>query len=83
MAMEKVDLGGERKRFAAVEFPRYGTVVREPLAEKAEKELERFEELSATGVMKRVDITHAEKDGRRRPKYWSGSGVRALAWPSR
>lgn len=61
MAMQKVDLGGERKRFKAVEFPRYGTVVREPLAEKAEKELERFEELTATGVMKRMDITHGKR----------------------
>jgi len=61
MALQKVDLGGERKRFKAVELPRFNMVVREPLAEKAEKEIGRCEDFIATGVTKRIDITREER----------------------
>ena len=55
--MEKVDLGGKRKRFEMVPLPRYGIMVRKGLVEKAEKEFDTFEKWSATGIVKRIDKT--------------------------
>lgn len=57
MAMKQVDLGGERKRFKAVELPRFQTVVPEPLAEKAKEQFAKFEDRAALGVQKRIDVT--------------------------
>lgn len=57
MAMKKVDLGGERKRFKAVELPRFQTIVPEPLAEDAKEQLGKMEDRVALGVQKRIDIT--------------------------
>lgn len=57
MAMEMVDLGGERKRYKAVELPRFQTVVPEPLADDAREQLGKMEDRAALGVEKRIDIT--------------------------
>ncbi len=57
MALQSVDLGGERKRYKAVELSRFQTVVPEPLAEAAKEQLGKFEDRAALGVQKRIDVT--------------------------
>ena len=57
MALKQVDLGGDRKRFRAVELPRFQTVVPEPLAARAKEQLGKFEDRAALGVQKRIDVT--------------------------
>lgn len=56
MAMEKVNLGGPRRKVEAVELPGYNIMVPKQLKERFLKQMKIYDEWSALGIQKRLDI---------------------------
>ncbi len=60
MAMEKVDLGGPRRKVEVVELPGYSIMVPKQLKDRFLKSMKKYDEWSALGIEKRLDIKHSD-----------------------